>query len=86
MRKAHFDLGSHNLEYETTAGTNLVPHTITQKQVVESDANRRAQIDQMRRANFKLPNQKSLRTETSTYKNYISDKTEGVNYATSGAE
>ena len=34
VRKAHFDLGSHSLEYDTTAGVNLIPHTITQKQVV----------------------------------------------------
>ena len=40
----------------------------------------------MRRANFKLPNEKHLRTETSTYKNYISDKTQGVNYASAAAE
>ena len=45
VRKAHFDLGSHNLAYDTTAGSSMVPHTITQQQVVNADMNRRNQID-----------------------------------------
>lgn len=40
----------------------------------------------MRRANFKLPNQQKLVTETSTYKSYISDATQGINYSGASAE
>lgn len=46
----------------------MVEHQITPGMVIETDKNRKAAIEQMRNANFKIPNQQVLKTGQSTYK------------------
>ena len=54
----------------------MVEHYITSKDVTNNEAARQNQGKKMRKANFKLPYQKSMTTEQSTYKNKISDLAE----------
>ena len=46
----------------------MIEHPITPDGMYKVEANRKNQIDKMRKANFKLPYQKDLQTEKSTYK------------------
>ena len=76
VQKTHFNLGSSKLDYVSYAGGTMVEHPITPGMVIETDKNRKAAIEQMRTANFKLPNQQVLKTGQSTYKAKISDITQ----------
>lgn len=54
----------------------MVEHYITCKDVTSNEAARQNHGKKMRKANFKLPYQKCMDTEQSTYKNKISDMVE----------
>ena len=54
----------------------MVEHYITSKDVTNNEAARQNHGKKMRKANFKLPYQKCMDTEQSTYKNKISDMVE----------
>ena len=41
LRTAHFDLGTNKNIYQTTSGQSMVPHAITQSDVVNAELNRR---------------------------------------------
>lgn len=75
VQKTHFNLGTSKLDYVSFTGGTMVEHQITPGMVIETDKNRKAAIEQMRNANFKLPNQQVLRTGQSTYKENISGVT-----------
>lgn len=68
VQKTHFNLGTSKLDYVSYAGGTMVEHQITPGMVIETDKNRKAAIEQMRNANFKIPNQQVLKTGQSTYK------------------
>ena len=57
VQKTHFNLGSSKLDYVSYAGGTMVEHPITSGMVLDNDKNRKAAIEQMRTANFKIPNQ-----------------------------
>mmetsp|Transcript_7755 Transcript_7755/g.13011 ORF Transcript_7755/g.13011 Transcript_7755/m.13011 type:complete len:176 (-) Transcript_7755:777-1304(-) len=72
-RKTHFQLGNSQPNYLSHAGNTLVEHLITKESVMQTELNRNNQINKMRQANFKLPYQKNMNIEQSTYKQNISD-------------
>ena len=61
-------------------------HKITKDQMLNQEKTRKDQTDNMRRANFKIPNEKSLQTGSSTYKNVISNPAEDVHFGEGRAE
>jgi hypothetical protein len=75
IQKTHFNLGTTKLDYVSYAGGTMIEHPITKESLIETDKNRKQAIDQMRTANFKIPNQQNLATGKSTYKDKISDAT-----------
>jgi hypothetical protein len=60
VRNAHFHLGNNNPDYITTGAQDLKAHQIGN--TYEQDRTRKEQTDNMRKANFKLPNEKTLAT------------------------
>ena len=76
IQKTHFSLGTNETDYVTNTGHTLVEHPITKEDVLINGKNRLKAIEQMRNANFKLPNENILKTGASSYKNNISDMTE----------
>lgn len=51
-------------------------HPITSEDVVNQGKNLQVRKETMRKTNFKLPNNRNMQTEQSTYKNLISDNAE----------
>lgn len=68
VRKTHFQLGSTSPNYVSHTVGTLIEHPISKEQVLESEKNKHAQLEKNRKANFKLPNQKYIQTEQTTYK------------------
>ena len=75
VQKTHYNLGTNKLDYVSYAGGTMIEHPISKEDVLKTDKNRKAAIEQMRVANFKIPTEQILKTGKSTYKAKISDAT-----------
>ena len=75
VQKTHFNLGTNKLDYVSYAGGTMIEHPISKEDVIRTDKNRKAAIEQMRVANFKIPTEQILKTGSSTYKDKISGVT-----------
>lgn len=74
--ESHFNLGNEKTLYKSQASHTMVEHSITTKNVHDIETNRRQQRNNMRKANFKIPYQRCMDTEETTYKNQHSDMVE----------
>ena len=75
VRATHFNLGNTKTSYISHAGNTMIEPPITQESVIAAELKRKDQIDRMRKANFRLPNQRELITGESIQKSNLVDHT-----------
>ena len=81
VRSSHFNFGTDNVSYTTANQEGLVAHQVTIDSVTKGNNNRKDQIDNMRKANFKIGVQANPQPASSCYKKMISDVADADGFA-----